>query len=77
MTHAVEMGPGPQTRSNAVTLRLHEIDQLMVSKTVAIWATKRRRVLSECGAAIFVLVMAKADCLKIADPIRLAASAML
>jgi hypothetical protein len=64
MTHAVEMGPGPQTRSNAVTPpRLHEIDQLMVSTTVAIWATKRRRVLSECGAAISVLVMAKADCL--------------
>ena len=63
MTHAVEIGPGPQTRSNAATPRLHEIDQLMVSTTVAIWATKSRRVSSECGGSFAALVMAKADCL--------------
>jgi hypothetical protein len=42
MTHAVEMGPGPQTRGDAVTLRLHEINQVMVSTTVEIWGTKSR-----------------------------------
>jgi hypothetical protein len=63
MTHGVGIGPGPQTPGNAITLRLHEIDQLMVSTTVAIWATKSRRVSSECGASFAALVMAKDDCL--------------
>lgn len=39
MIYAAEMGPDPQTPGIAVILRLHEIDQLMVSTTVAIWTT--------------------------------------
>jgi hypothetical protein len=63
MTHGVGIGRDPQIRGDAVTLWLHEFDQLMVSTTVAISATKTRGVSSECGAPIAVLVMAKADCL--------------
>jgi hypothetical protein len=63
MTHGVGSGRDPQIRGDAVTLWLHEIDQLMVSTKVAIWATQSRQVSSECVAAIAVLVMAKADCL--------------
>jgi hypothetical protein len=63
MTHRIGNGRGPQTHGDAVTIRFHEIDQLMVSTKVAIWATQSRQVSSECVAAIAVLVMAKADCL--------------
>jgi hypothetical protein len=63
MTHAVGIGRRPQTQGDAVTLCFHEIDQLMVSTTVAIWTTQSCPVSSECGAFIAVLVMAKADCL--------------
>ena len=57
MIYAVEMKPGLRTPGNAVILRLHEIDQLMVSTT----AQFGRQNLSECGASM--LMMANADCL--------------